>query len=74
MATRLALLPNQRNSVPGKPIFLVNLMVDKPNLGSFVGPRSWMLFNILHANGTWLQNDVSQWHQNEENLKNVGPL
>ena len=41
-------------------------MVDNPKLDSFVGPRSWMLFNILHANGTWLQNDVCEWHQNEE--------
>ena len=43
-------------------------MVDYPKLGSFVEPRSLMLFNILRANGTWLQNDVSEWHQNEKNL------
>ena len=66
MATRLASLPNQGNFAPGKPVFPVDLMVDNPKLDSFVGPRSWMLFNILHANGTWLQNDVCEWHQNEE--------
>ena len=25
-----------------------------------------MFFNSLHANGTWLQNDVGEWNQNEE--------
>ena len=53
MATRLASLPNQRNSVPGKTLLLVNSMIDNPELGSFVGPFSWMPFNVLHANGIW---------------------
>ena len=72
MATRLASLTNQRNSVPRKPLFLVNLMVDNTKLSSFFGPRSWMQFNVLHANGTWLQNDVSEWHQNEKYIKDEG--
>ena len=58
--------------MPGKPLFVVSLMVDNPKLGSFVGPSSWMLVNVLHSNGIWLQNDVSEWHQNENNLKDEG--
>ena len=37
----------------------------QPKPGSFLRPRSWVLFNTLHANGTWLQNDVWEWNQNE---------
>ena len=55
MATQLASLPNQGDFAPGKPVFPVDLMLRNPKLASFVGPRRWMLFNILHANGTWFQ-------------------
>ena len=65
MFTRLRLLPNQRNFAPEKPAFPVDLIVGNLELGSFVGSRSWMLFNILYANGTWLHNDVCECHRSE---------
>ena len=66
MAAKLSQFPNTGDIQPGKPVFPVDLMVDKPTLDSFVGPRSWLLFNKLRARGDWLQMDVDQWDSNVE--------
>ena len=44
-------------------------MVRNPRLETFVGPRSWLLFNKLNANGVWLQMDVSDWESDAEYIR-----
>ena len=41
-------------------------MVENPRLDSFVGPKSWLLFNKLNAGGAWLQLEVDQWNSDVE--------
>ena len=66
MAAQLMRFPNTGNFEPGKPVFPTELMVQNPRLDTFVGPRSWLLFHILNANGVWLQRDVDEWDSDVE--------
>ena len=66
MANRLCSFPNHENFEPGKPVFPVDMMVAKPRLNYFVGPKSWLIFNKLNANGAWLQKDVDDWDADRE--------
>ena len=66
MAAKLYQFPNTGNIQPEKPVFPVDLMVDNPRLDSFVGPKSWLLFNMLNAGGAWLQLEVDQWNSDVE--------
>lgn len=52
--------------VPGKPVFPVLNDVyrieTKPDLGMFVGPRSWLLFHLLQIEDLeWLHCPPSEW-------------
>ena len=69
MAAQLMSYPNLGNFEPGKPVFPIDLMVRNPRLETFVGPRSWLLFNKLNANGVWLQMDVSDWESDAEYIR-----
>ena len=47
---------------PGKPAFQSEVLKsDNAELHSFVGERSWLLFELVDARGTWLQRAVDQW-------------
>ena len=50
----------------GKPNFPIDKMTDSPSLQSFVGVRSWSIFQKLSANGEWLDLPVEEWENNEE--------
>lgn len=46
----------------GKPVAPNNnLMTPNPLLSTFVGPRSWLLFERTHASSQWLQTPVADW-------------
>lgn len=42
---------------------------DETQLVDLVGPRSWMLFNILSLRGDFLQLSPSQWDDDDEFAK-----
>ncbi len=56
---------------PGQPDFnpvtgkLTNI---KPNLATFVSPRSWLLFSLIDANVRWLHDDPADWVRNPISL------
>ena len=52
------------NWIPGKPIF--HRLANQFNLSSFVGPRSWLLFQKLGAGTDWLTQPVNTWSQDPE--------
>ena len=41
-------------------------MTSTPRLDSFVGPRSWLLFDKLGAAGDWMSSEVGEWSNNDE--------
>lgn len=64
MAKKILFFPKEKTYKPGKPKFPV--MTTNPKLEEFIGPRSWLLFNILNAKGLWLNNNVSEWDEDAE--------
>ena len=51
----------------GKPQFSPNeLMTSTPRLDSFVGSRSWLLFDKLGAVGNWMSAEVVEWNEDDE--------
>lgn len=55
----------------GKPVFPVQVLTGNVNvsLSSFVGPRSWLAFQILHSDGAWLTQEPADWNSDEEYLR-----
>ena len=37
-----------------------------PSLSSFVDEKSWLIFNIMEANGQWLSIGVPEWKNDAE--------
>ena len=66
MAVKLYSEVRPQNFRPGKPKFPTDLLTDAPRLDSFVGPKSWLLFEKLDANGAWLNSDPTEWENVEE--------
>ncbi len=68
MAT--ALLQTQRPAQfpPGKPAFPRQTLetIDNIQLPQLIGPRSWLLFHLLDADGDWLNIPPQQWDENQE--------
>ena len=67
-----ALLKQDRlqHFAPQKPEFKVDLLLgkshDAPNLVDFVGPRSWLMFDLFDCDVLWMQHQPSEWcHQKE---------
>ena len=55
----------------GKPVFPVQLLVGNADfcLANFAGPKSWLIFFLLKANGAWLNDHPSTWLNDEEYLR-----
>lgn len=67
MAHKLLQTPRPDLFLPGKPIFPTTLMDDfKPTLDKFIGPKSWLLFHKLDADGAWLADEVELWKYDAE--------
>ena len=66
MAIKLCSQANPRNFTPAKPEFPKNLLTNDPQLESFIGPKSWLLFDKLVANEAWLNTDPGEWLKAEE--------
>ena len=66
MADQLLLQTRPPHFAPGKPKFQVALLTDDPKLESLIGPKSWVLFHKLKANGNWLNKDPNDWIDDEE--------
>ena len=69
MASKLIATRKPRGFVPGKPSFPVNYMTENPSLADFTEKDSWFLFHVMECDGVWLQNDASEWENNEEFIK-----
>ena len=63
IAARLLTFPVPSSLEPGKPVFpkieLSTQLVD------LVGPKSWLLFNLLGVGHSWLEKDVSLWEEDD---------
>ena len=68
IAVGLLQCPYPAQFVTGKPVFPGNLPANPP-LSSFVGPRSWLLFELTGAGRGWLQTPVVQWPIDENYLQ-----
>ena len=50
-----------------KPRFPIQLIQDaNTGLPQLIGPRSWLLFDLLHAEGAWLNRPPHQWVADRE--------
>ena len=65
------LLQHERPAVfsPQKPVFPPTELLDESSLSIYVGPRSWLLFELLHHRGDWLHEPISDWENFDEYLK-----
>jgi hypothetical protein len=67
-----ALLEQDRpqNFVPKKTDFKVHLLLnkshDEPRLSHFVGPRSWLMFDLFDVNVMWMQYPPENWAEIED--------
>ena len=66
MKSWMCSFPNHGYYEAVKPVFPVDIMVENRRLDSFVSPKSWVIFNTLNANGTWLQKHVDKWDVDEK--------
>ena len=69
MGTTLLTYPLPNNFPPGKPYFLVELMVADPSLDLFIGERSWLFFDKFQADGQWLHKNAVEWDINDTYTK-----
>ena len=65
------ILRNERPALflPQKPVFPPTELLDESSLSVFIGPRSWLLFDLLHHRGDCLHEPISDWENSEEYLK-----
>ena len=63
MATHLHGTPRPEAFDAGKPEFPG---LENGSLEYFIGPKSWLLFHLLGANGGWLRMPVEQWENDQE--------
>ena len=68
MATTLHATPRPAIFPLGKPEFPVNILLYGNNLTleDFIGPNSWLLFDLLGCYGRWLALPLAQWEEDEE--------
>ena len=64
LAARLATFPREQPLSLEKPKLPV--ISDETELVDLVGPRSWMIFNILGLKGDFIFTCPTQWDGNEE--------
>ncbi len=61
IAMRLFYTPRPHVFAPGKPEFPKQAMEGNQSMVELVGPQSWLLFNLIGANGAWLTMPCNQW-------------
>ena len=66
MGSKLLASPRPLHFKPGKPLFPLDKMSPHPSLHSFIGKRSWLIFEKLNAVGDWLQLEVNDWSKDDE--------
>ena len=67
VADALLATPNPGNFPPMKPQFPNDvLQLPGVSLPLFVGPRSWLVFQLLARGSAWLHLPVAEWEANEE--------
>ena len=68
----LALCERPQHFVPQKPLFkvdrLLNKQHDEPRLSDFVGPRSWLVFDLFDVDVMWVQFSPEECSDNLEFL------
>ena len=60
--------PKPQHFTPRRPTFQADTIAnDDCELHHFIGPRSWLLFNLLHIEDyQWLMLHVDEWSSNEQ--------
>ena len=66
IADTLLAIPVPVAFVPGKPSFQINILDADSTIVSFIGPKSWLLFNLLGKEGGWLCLPVCEWNNNQK--------
>ena len=67
VADALLATRNPGNFQPMKPLFPTDILeLPGASLASFVGPRSWMAFQLLSMGSAWLSLPVEQWEDDDE--------
>lgn len=66
LARTLARTARPHQLAIGKPTMPHQLMTNNPRLPSFIGPRSWKLWDLLGKGREWLQMPVAQWQQSQD--------
>ena len=69
IATALLRIPPPRNRLPlGKPAMPMDIIAGAgyPQLSSFVGNRSWKLWEVLAVGSAWLQQPVQYWQDSPD--------
>ena len=66
MATRIHNTPRAQVFVPGRPNFPEQRLQATPTLPDMVGPRSWLMFDLLHMDGDWLASPPHLWEDNDQ--------
>ena len=69
MAETLLLIPSPADFHTGKPRFPVDRIGFQQNLRTFIGERSWILFEKLNGHGDWLHLPVAEWETDQEYVK-----
>ena len=69
MAETLLLIPRPPDFHTGKPRFPVDRIGFQQNLQTFIGERSWTLFEKLNGHGDWLHLPVAEWETDQEYVK-----
>ena len=73
MATTLLQIPKPAVYRPEKPEFPIDTLRDNDSveLHQLLGPRSWLLFDLLQDDGTWLNQPPAAWHLNQQYLRSL---
>ena len=54
---------------PGRPAFPPPSLLRDESLAAFIGPRSWLLFDLLGCSGLWLHLHPSEWSDDAEHAR-----
>ena len=64
IATTLLSFPRPQVFLPGQPSFPID--ADETKIQDLIGPRSWLLFDLLGKSPEWLQSPAEEWENNDE--------
>ncbi len=72
MARVLRGIPRPATFPPGKPKFPREKLIQSGpavQLSDLIGPKSWLFFHLVQANGNWLRTHPNQWMNDQEYMR-----